>query len=130
MLQSISGVRQDDADRERHWFQDDFFDLYVWTDAAGNVTAFQLCYDRLKRERVLAWSESTGFAHRRIDDGEEFPVHKMAPILVADGLFAAADIAAEFDGRSASIDSRWRQFIRTKIDEAAVQFSATPPDRS
>lgn len=123
MLQKISGVRQDDTDRERNWFHDDFFDLFTWTDAAGDVVAFQLCYDRLKRERVLAWSEPTGFIHRRIDDGEDLPVQKMAPILVADGQFAADGIAAEFDRRSPSIDTRWRQFILTKIDEAAVRFS-------
>ena len=122
MLQKIRGVRQDDADRERHWYQDDFFDLFAWTDAAGDVIAFQLCYDRLKRERVLAWSEPTGFIHRRIDDGEDLPVQKMAPIMVADGQFAADGIAAEFDSRSACIDTRWRHFIRTKIDEAAVRF--------
>lgn len=129
MLQKIRGVRQDDTDRERHWFQDDFFDLFVWTDAAGEVVAFQLCYDRLKRERVLAWSEPTGFIHRRIDDGEELPVQKMTPIMVADGQFAVDGIAAEFDNRSASIDTGWRQFIRTKIDEAAARF-AMPQDPS
>ncbi len=86
------------------------------------MVAFQLCYDRLKRERVLAWSEPTGFIHRRIDDGEELPVQKMSPIMVADGEFAAQGIAAEFDSRSASIDSRWRKFIRAKIDEAATRF--------
>ena len=122
MLQKIRRVRQDDADRERHWFQDDFFDLFAWTDAAGEVIAFQLCYDRLNRERVLAWSDSTGFIHRRIDDGEALPVQKMAPIMVADGQFAADDIAAEFDNRSAGIDLRWRQFIRGKIDEAGKQL--------
>ena len=122
MLQKIRGVRQDNADRERHWFQDDFFDLFAWTDTAGEVVAFQLCYDRLKQERVLAWSEPTGFIHRRIDDGEELPVQKMSPIMVADGQFAAQGIAAEFDSRSASIDSRWRKFIRAKIDEAAARF--------
>ena len=123
MLQKIHGVRQDDADRERHWFQDDFFDLFAWTDAAGGLVAFQLCYDRLKRERVLGWSTATGFIHRRIDDGEDLPALKMAPILVADGEFGASGIATEFDNRSASIDPRWRHFIRAKIDEAGAQFS-------
>jgi hypothetical protein len=122
VLQKIRGVRQDETGRERHWFQDDFFDLFAWTDAAGEVVAFQLCYDRLKRERVLAWSEPNGFIHRRIDDGEDLPVQKMAPIMVAAGPFAADEIAAEFDRRSASINARWRQFIRTKIDEATAQF--------
>lgn len=39
MLQQIQGVRQDGNERERHWFQDDYFDLFVWTDAAGHVAA-------------------------------------------------------------------------------------------
>ena len=64
MLQKIRGVRQDDASRERHWFQDDYFDLFVWTDAAGKVLAFQLCYDRLRNERVLAWNAEHGWLRR------------------------------------------------------------------
>ena len=127
MLQKIRGVRQDDADRERHWFQDDFFDLFAWTDISGDVVAFQLCYDRLNRERVLAWSEPAGFVHRRIDDGEALAAQKMTPIMVADGEFAADRIAAEFDRRSTTIDTRWRKFVRLKIEQAAVKLS-TPPD--
>src|ERR1700686_1876988 len=109
MRQKIRGVRKDDTDRERHGFQDEFFDLFAWTDAAGAVVAFQLCYDRLKRERVLVCSEPTGFIHRRINDGEESPVQNMAQAMVADGKCAGGPIAAGFDSRSASIDRRWRQ---------------------
>jgi hypothetical protein len=58
MLQKIRGARQDNASRERQWFQDDYFDLFFWTDAAGKVLAFQLCYDRLRHERVLAGARS------------------------------------------------------------------------
>lgn len=123
MLQKIRGVRQDAVHRERHWFQDEFFDLFAWTDAAGEVVAFQLCYDRLKRERVLAWSEPTGFIHRRVDDGEELPAQKMSPIMVADSKFAVEDIATEFEKRSACLDARWRWFVRAKIDEAAARYS-------
>ena len=118
MLQKIRGVRQDNASRERHWFQDDYFDLFVWTDTAGKVLAFQLCYDRLRRERVLAWSAERGFIHRRVDDGEQMPVKNMTPIMVTDGWFAAEDIAAEFDVRARGMDAAVRDFIRRKIGEA------------
>jgi hypothetical protein len=124
MLQKIRGVRQDDARRERHWFHDEFFDLFVWTGPAGEVLAFQLCYDRLKYERVLAWSDAAGFIHRRIDDGEELPIQKMAPIMIADGQFAAAGIAAEFKRRSSGIDTRMRNFIHAKIGEAGTRLSS------
>ena len=126
MLQKIHGIRQDDADRERHWFQDDFFDLFAWTDTAGEMVAFQLCYDRLNRERVLGWSEPAGFVHRRIDDGEALPAQKKAPIMVADGVFAADRIAAEFDRCSTFIDMRWRKFVRMKIEQAAAELPAPP----
>ena len=128
MLQKIGAVRQDLPDRERHWFQDDFFDLFAWTDAAGAVLAFQLCYDRLKLERVLAWSEGGGFIHRRIDDGEAVPRHKMSPIMVADGEFPAS-VAAEFGSRSTGIDAHLRQFVRGKIDEAVQKLPGPRPLR-
>lgn len=122
MLQKIRGVRQDNASRERHWFQDDYFDLFVWTDAAGKVLVFQLCYDRLHDERVLAWSAEHGFIHRRVDDGEEMPAKNMTPIMVADGWFDAEDIGAEFDARGRGMDAAVHDFIRRKIGEAGSQL--------
>lgn len=122
MLQKIRGVRQDDESKERNWFQDGFFDLFVWTGKAGEVVGFQLCYDRLNNERVLAWSEAGGFVHRRIDDGEHTPVKNMSPIMVADGLFAAGSIAAEFGVRAAGLEARTRKFIRRKIGEAGLEL--------
>jgi len=123
MLQKIRGVRQDDASRDRHGFQDDYFDLFVWTDAAGKVLAFQLCYDRLRNERVLAWGAERGFIHRRVDDGEEMPAKNMTPIMVADGWFAAEDIGAEFDVRARGVDAAVRDFIRHRIREAGSQLA-------
>jgi hypothetical protein len=124
MLQRIRGVRQDDGSKERAWFQDEYFDLFVWTATASEVVAFQLCYDRTANERVLVWSEAGGFLHRRIDDGEHTPVKNMSPIMVTDGRFAAAGIAAEFDLRAGELDASIREFIRRKITEAGLELSA------
>lgn len=124
MLTEIRAVRQDADGRRRHWFQDDFFDLFAWTDAAGDIVAFQLCYDRLKDERVLAWSSGAGFAHRRIDDGEDLPGPKMSPLMVADGLIDAGRIADEFERRSGGLDARWRGFVLARIAEAAQAAAA------
>lgn len=124
MLQKIRGVRQDDESKERNWFQNEFFDLFVWTGQSGRVIAFQLCYDRLDNERVLAWNEAGGFLHRRVDDGEHTPVKNMTPIMVADGRFAADGIAAEFDARSIGLEPRIREFIRRKIGEAGLDLPA------
>ena len=123
MLQEIRSIRQDDPDRTCKWFQDDFFDLFTWVDKAGEVVAFQLCYDRLKQERVLAWSGETGFLHRGIDDGEFIPSQKMAPIMIADGVFEAQDIHAEFASRSEGVDPMLRNFMLAKIDEASLRLA-------
>lgn len=125
MLEAIRALRQDDPDRVRYWFQDEYFDLFAWTDTAGEVVSFQLCYDRLERERVLAWNTTTGFSHRRVDDGETLPGHKMAPLMLADGVFAMHAVFAEFDRRSTGIESHWRQFMLGKLGEAAAHFSAS-----
>lgn len=122
MLRRIHGVRQDDAAKQRAWFQDEFFDLFVWTEASGAVTAFQLCYDRQGDERVLAWSEANGFLHRRIDSGEESPVKNMSPILVMDGHFAAGGVGGEFAARSTDLDPRVREFLLGKIRQAGSEL--------
>jgi hypothetical protein len=124
MLQRIRGVRQDDADRERAWFQDEFFDLFVWTDAAGGVAAFQLCYDRQGNERVLAWRADGGFVHRRIDDGEASPLKNMSPILVMDDRFAAERVVEAFAERSRALDAPLRDFLLARIHEAGRNMSA------
>ena len=124
MLQKIRGVRQDEVSRERHWFQDDFFDLCVCTDGAGAFVAFQLCYDRAHRERVLAWTQDQGFLHRRIDDGERTPLKNMSPILVADGEFDAARVTAEFTRRALQLDGTLREFILARIAEAATRAAS------
>jgi hypothetical protein len=125
MLQKIRRVRQDDASRERQWFQDDLFDLFVWTDESGTIVAFQLCYDRPNRERILAWNKTSGFSHRGVDDGEATPLKNMSPIMVTDGNFAAERIAAEFGRRGKELDPRLHDFIYAKIGEAGIVISGS-----
>lgn len=126
MLQKIRGVRQDEASLERQWFQDDFFDLFVWTDASGTVVAFQLCDDRLNHERVLAWDRTAGMIHRRVDDGEHTPAKNMSPMMVRDGQFGAEEIAVQFEQRGRDLDLHLRNFIRSKIGEAEESLTGTP----
>lgn len=124
MLEEIRGVRQDDSTQRRQWFQDDYFDLFVWSDSAQQVNAFQLCYDRLHHERVLEWRLDSGLRHRRVDDGESWPGHKMAPVMTEDGRFAGFRIAREFDTRAMHLPPALREFIRLKIAEAGARWKS------
>jgi hypothetical protein len=114
MLREISAVRQDQADLRRRWFQDDYFDLFVWVAPAGGIVAFQLAYDRGGDERVLGWHRSAGYLHRHVDGGEESVFQKMTPLLTRAGRFPRLAVIAQFDARSSGLEEDIRRFVRDK----------------
>ena len=68
MLREIRGIEQRNLRRVKRWFQDDYFDLFVWQDRLGTILEFQLCYRRDTRdERVLDWRRGRGFQHLKPD---------------------------------------------------------------
>lgn len=118
MLQEITSIKQDDPALRRRWFQDDFFDLFVWQSPATAIVGFQLCYDiQSQQERVLSWRAASGFSHNRIDTGEATPFKNMAPILVADGRLPIEEVLPGFVERSGSIDRAISEFIANKLRE-------------
>ena len=85
-MREIGSVRQDSERGYRRWFQDDYFDVFVWQDAQGRPIAFQLCYDRANAEGAISWSETHGFGHARVDTGAKQAKYGMSPILRSDGV--------------------------------------------
>lgn len=123
MLQEITSIKQDDPALRRRWFQDDFFDLFVWQSPATAIVGFQLCYDIHSRERVLSWRETSGFAHNRIDGGEATPFKNMTPIMVADGRLPIEEVLPGFVERSGSIDRAISEFIANKLREYSLHLA-------
>jgi hypothetical protein len=115
MLSEIAAVRQDQPGLLRRWFQDDYFDLFVWLTPQGTLRAFQLAYERTRRERVLEWSSERGFGHNRVDSGERFPRSSMTPLLVRGGACPVRFVAREFYRRSAQLESHLRDSILVKL---------------
>jgi len=101
----------------RRWLADEYFDLIVWYQPDGGIDGFQLCYDKLRKERALTWIASQGFSHLAIDAGESKPRSNRTPMLVADGVFPAELVQAEFARRSQLIDEDLRRLVLDKIDE-------------
>jgi len=81
MLREIGAIRQDSDRGYRRWFQDDYFDLYVWHDVQGVPIAFQLCYARNASEGAITWRAGEGYSHARVDAGEHGPFASMSPLL-------------------------------------------------
>ncbi len=102
-LREIKQVRQNPGEPLRRWFTSNEFDLYVWCDDSGKITAFQLCYDKAHSERAFTWKRGVGSSHHAVDDGEGRAFrHKASPIFVADGHFnsqGVADRLAEAGGQ-------------------------------
>jgi len=117
MLREITNVRQDTPYTRRRWFQDDYFDLFVWQRLDGEISAFQLCYEIGANERAFSWRHTTGFSHNRIDAGEGTPYKNMTPILVADGKLEVDEVLPRFLRRSRNIEPSLRQFVSHKLRE-------------
>ncbi len=78
-------TRQISGEPPRRWFTSSTMDLVVWLDETGRLQAFQLCYGKPRQEHALTWSNATGFAHLRVDDGSPPGLgHKNTPILLAE----------------------------------------------
>ncbi len=114
MLVEIKDVRQIPNEGFRRWFRDREFDLIVWYEDNA-VSGFQLCYDKTGLERALTWHKEDGYSHNKIDDGENPFSNKMAPILVADGVFKKAEVAKSFKQHAAQIEEDLVESIYTRI---------------
>lgn len=117
MLREIGSIRQDSERDLRRWFQDEYFDLFVWQDAAGTPIAFQLCYARDRREGAISWSDGQGYAHARVDAGTQMPKHGMAPILRADGIPPYYRVFNRFIEASAGCEPALRAFLLERLRE-------------
>jgi hypothetical protein len=115
MLAEIKNTRQIEDEGFRRWFTDSYFDLIVWYDEKGGIDGFQLCYDKVNKERALTWRQNKGYVHEKVDDGEG-PGHvKMTPILMPDGAFSKDSIPRRFDRDSKEIDADIAEFVIKRI---------------
>lgn len=115
MLRENKNIKQYKGEKARKWFEDEYFDLIVWYDAVGEIYGFQLCYNKEEDEHVLTWQKDTGFAHNRIDTGEESPFRNLSPILVPDGIFPHGCVIKKFRERSGGIEQRIAEFVIDKL---------------
>ena len=129
-MHEILPPRKEAEGVRRRWFQDDYFDLYVWQAVGGGVSAFQLCYDRRANERSLRWSPATGFAHDGVDIPEDKPGRAMSALLVADGVFPAELVMKRFAETAGGLPAELREVVVARLSEyagGAKKRPAKPP---
>ena len=111
MMHEILGVA-DEANVHRRWFHDDYFDLFVWQTAAGELVQFQLCYGIDSSEQALVWHKQEGF----YVDGDKAAVSSKG-----DPLAARFDAAARAlpDEIRAAMTARVREFAEKTVSSTA-----------
>ena len=114
MIHEVTGT-QVEHEPYRRWFFDEDFDLIVWLSDHATVMALELCYDKPGFERAVTWSRDQGYAHFRVDSGEESPMRNRTPILVSDGAFPKADVIARFTRASIALDPAIRGFVLERL---------------
>ena len=115
MLKEMTKVRQVPGEQRRRWFSSQALDLIVWFDAAGAISGFQLCYDRLNDEKVLNWKIPDHYSHMAVDDGEgRAGRHKASPILVPGGDFRP-EVAEAFRKEAAELPFEIVNLVLAKI---------------
>ena len=121
MLREIGSVKQYEGELFRRWFEDDFFDLFVWYDQSHRLFGFQLCYDKTHRENALTWLEDRGYSHHSIDAGETSVWEMKAPTLLNDASFADRRVIESFIARSKNIDAEISTLVLEKLKEYAAR---------
>ncbi len=117
-MKESAGVRQIPGEPERRWFSSEDFDLIIWISADHTFTGFELCYDKRGRERSVVWSQTRGFSHMAVDDGERRPGrHKATPMLVADGAFDARQVYLSFLEASRSLPQEVTDFVLHTLEQ-------------
>ena len=126
-IKEITNVRQIPGELNRRWFSSDKYDLFVWTSDDQRIVGFELCYDKLGKERAIRWKTSVGFQHMSVDDGEQdLGKLKKTPILVADGLFNAKKIISEFSKASHSLPDEIAEFVLNTLQQYPKGFAEMP----
>ena len=126
-MKEFTNVRQIPGESKRRWFSSKEFDLIVWFSTDGALLGFELCYDKQGKERSLRWSNSAGFQHMAVDDGEQiFGKYKETPVLVADGLFDAKLVHSNFSEVSHFLPDEIADFVLTAIKQYPNGFAELP----
>ena len=121
MLREIRGVDQRDPQRTKRWFQDDYFDLFVWQDRAGDVVRFQLCYERdTRRERALEWQQGHGYQHLKVKQRYgSAPGRDHSGDMALDGVLPYVALKDRFAAAAPGLPAEILDFILDKLTEYA-----------
>ncbi len=119
MIREYVGVRQNEGERRRRWFEDDFFELIVWFESSGFIYGFQLCYDINGFQHALSWKVEGGFSHNEVDMGSKSGPR--SDMLVPDGAFPYKRVIDQYlDRIDIKLDAGVKEILLFVYDKMLV----------
>ena len=116
MLREIANVGQNEPGLLKHWYESDFFDLYLWRRDTEFVH-MQLCYNRNRPDEcAISWKEGAGLFH----DGVDAVRRTETPLLETGGAFDAERVNARFLRESVDLPIEVRKFVLAKLHDFAL----------
>ena len=67
-MKEIKHVKQNIHNLKRRWFEDEYFDLFIWEDCTKEITIFQLSYNKQENQHAVTWEKKQGFIHNKLGD--------------------------------------------------------------
>lgn len=119
MLKELKNTRQIVGEPFRRWFTGNSIELIVWyDDQKTKITGFQLCYRNNQEQKAITWQQEHGYSHTTIDDGEgRTGRHKMAPILIPEGVLSLQSVLEQFMANSKNLDRDLVEFVSNRIKQ-------------
>ena len=130
-LREIKVSRQDDPAVTKRWFENDFFDLFLWASIDGPFH-MQLCYGKPRHERAVSWRAGFGYFHDGVLANAPGDVVAKSSILQAGGTFDFTTVNARFLQESQGLETATRKFVLEKLHYFALNGPTFPnrPPRS
>ncbi len=112
-------VRQRPDEGYRRWFVNEYFDLILWYESIrGELTGFQLCYDRHVDERAFTWQRDRRSNHYVSDRVDGRGIASMATaVLHGDAGSVPEDVLSRLNRERGELDAHLLQLITEKITE-------------
>ena len=130
MLREIKLSRQDDPALRKRWFEDAYFDLFLWFRTAalpsGVPFHMQLCYGKPAREKAVSWRCGHGYFHDGVLSYQPGDVVAKSSLLQAGGAFDFSSVNARFLRDSANLDIGVRKFVLEKLHHFALHGPSNP----
>ena len=115
---SFQKIAQKEKSLFRRWFtDDDYWDIYVWTNTNNEIVGVQICYNRGFNEKALTWFRDESFDHKTVNPSYLSKHRRASPVLMPDGYFDNDKILQKFLKDSVDIDKKLTDFIALKIKE-------------